>query len=34
LQGVFTYLIEKLGVKDAQFEELLSLDAESLQQLR
>lgn len=32
--GVFTNLIEKLGVTDVQFEELISLDEESLQQLR
>ncbi|KAI9663203.1 MAG: hypothetical protein M1821_008251 [Bathelium mastoideum] len=31
--GVFTYLIEELGVKDVQFEELLSLDAESIHEL-
>lgn len=33
MQGVFTYLIESLGVKKVQFEELISLEAESLQQL-
>ncbi|KAI9834011.1 MAG: hypothetical protein M1826_005916 [Phylliscum demangeonii] len=32
--GVFTYLVEKLGVKDVQFEELVALDAELLQQNR
>ncbi|EMC96493.1 hypothetical protein BAUCODRAFT_131075 [Baudoinia panamericana UAMH 10762] len=32
-QGVFTFLIESLGVKNVQFEELLDLDPESLQQL-
>lgn len=32
-QGVFTYLIEKLGVKDVQFEELTTLEPEELQQL-
>lgn len=30
---VFTFLIESLGVKNVQFDELLSLDAESLQPL-
>ncbi|KAI4263956.1 MAG: hypothetical protein L6R42_000919 [Xanthoria sp. 1 TBL-2021] len=30
--GVFTYLLENLGVKDVQFVELFSLDAESLHQ--
>ncbi|KAL8953090.1 MAG: hypothetical protein Q9222_001028 [Ikaeria aurantiellina] len=30
--GVFTYLVERLGVKDVQFEELVSLDAEFLRQ--
>ncbi|KAK7187945.1 ubiquitinyl hydrolase [Paraphaeosphaeria sporulosa] len=32
-QGVFTYLIEKLGVKDVQFEELVTLDSQELKQL-
>ncbi|PKS11653.1 hypothetical protein jhhlp_001804 [Lomentospora prolificans] len=31
--GVFTYLLENLGVKDVQFEELLSLDPTSLSAL-
>ncbi|KAK5175534.1 uncharacterized protein LTR77_000673 [Saxophila tyrrhenica] len=31
--GVFTFLIETLGVRNVQFEELISLDPESLQQL-
>ena len=31
--GVFTFLLESLGVKNVQFDELISLDAESLQQL-
>ncbi|GAB7337210.1 hypothetical protein MBLNU457_g2588t1 [Dothideomycetes sp. NU457] len=31
--GVFTYLIENLGVKNVQFEELVSLDISTLQQL-
>lgn len=31
--GVFTYLLENLGVKDVQFEELLSLDAQALAEL-
>ncbi|KAH6863804.1 ubiquitin carboxyl-terminal hydrolase 2 [Alternaria alternata] len=31
--GVFTYLIEKLGVKGVEFEELTSLDATALQAL-
>jgi ubiquitin carboxyl-terminal hydrolase L5 len=30
--GVFTYLIEKLGVRDVQFEELITLDASELRQ--
>lgn len=33
MQGVFTYLIEKLGVKDVQFEELTTLDVSELQAL-
>ncbi|RKF73700.1 Ubiquitin carboxyl-terminal hydrolase 2 [Golovinomyces cichoracearum] len=31
--GVFTYLLDNLGVKDVQFEELLAVDVESLRQL-
>ncbi|KAH6644645.1 ubiquitin carboxyl-terminal hydrolase [Boeremia exigua] len=31
--GVFTYLIEKLGVKDVQFAELMTLDADDLRAL-
>ncbi|KAF2491966.1 ubiquitinyl hydrolase [Lophium mytilinum] len=31
--GVFTYLLNNLGAKDVQFEELISLDADSLRQL-
>ncbi|KAL8364636.1 hypothetical protein RB595_003766 [Gaeumannomyces hyphopodioides] len=31
--GVFTYLLEELGVKDVQFEELLSLDPDDLAEL-
>ncbi|CAK7269517.1 hypothetical protein SEPCBS119000_003611 [Sporothrix epigloea] len=31
--GVFTYLLESLGVKNVQFEELLSLDAQALAEL-
>lgn len=33
LQGVFTYLLENLGVKNVQFEELLDLEPHSLAQL-
>ena len=33
-QGVFTSLIENLGVKGAQFEELISLDADTIRSLR
>lgn len=33
-QGVFTALIEQLGVQDVQFEEIISLDAESIRALR
>ena len=33
-QGVFTYLLENLGVKGVQFEELLSLEKEELQALK
>jgi ubiquitin carboxyl-terminal hydrolase L5 len=32
-QGVFTYLIEKLGVKHVQFEELMTLEPEELKRL-
>lgn len=32
-QGVFTYLIENLGVKNVQFDELISLDEASLASL-
>ena len=34
MQGVFTYLIDNLGVKNVQFEELISLDADTLRQQR
>lgn len=34
VQGVFTYLLDNLGVKDVQFEELVALDADFLKQLR
>ena len=33
-QGVFTNLIDNLGVKDVQFEEIISLDSETLRQQR
>lgn len=32
--GVFTFLVESLGVKDVEFSELVSLDEDSLSQLR
>lgn len=32
-QGVFTSLIETLGVQDVQFEELISLDADTIRSL-
>lgn len=34
IKGVFTYLIDSLGVKDVQFEELVALDADHLRQQR
>lgn len=33
-QGVFTFLIEQLGVKDVQFVELIQLDPDSIRALR
>ena len=33
IQGLFTSLIETLGVKDTQFEELISLDADTIRSL-
>ncbi len=33
MQGVFTYLLDNLGVKDVQFEELLTLEPERLAEL-
>jgi len=33
-EGVFTSLIETLGVKDVQFEEIFQLDADSIRALR
>lgn len=32
--GVFTELVEKIGVKDIEFEEILGVDEESFQQLK
>lgn len=32
-QGVFTYLLDNLGVKDVQFEELITMDPDALAQL-
>lgn len=29
-QGVFTYLVENLGVKNVQFEEMIALDSDYL----
>ena len=34
VKGVFTYLVDNLGVKDVQFEELVALDADYLRQQR
>lgn len=34
MQGVFTFLIDNLGAKDVQFEELIALDADYLRQQR
>lgn len=31
-QGVFTYLVENLGVKNVQFEEMIALDSDYLEQ--
>lgn len=33
-QGVFTYLVDSLGVKNVQFEELIALDADYLKEQR
>lgn len=34
LQAVFTHLVDKLGVKEVQFDELVEIDADYLRQQR